>query len=116
MLARRVRLRHFIGCCNLVQPCGPLLLVPWLSCRLQGSDRAVHNYMQHQLGPGGNLSFALHVRRNWESPVHTTGAAAAAATAVAAAAAAAAKLGPLLPPAGCCSWSALPPASWQRSL
>ncbi|PRW50915.1 hypothetical protein C2E21_5562 [Chlorella sorokiniana] len=39
-------------------------------CRLAGSDQAVHNYLLHGLGPAGNQSFAWHMRRNWESPVH----------------------------------------------
>lgn len=44
-----------------------------LFCRRQGGDQAVHNYLLHQLAPAGNLSFAWHVRRNWESPVHAMG-------------------------------------------
>ncbi|KAI7835344.1 hypothetical protein COHA_010753 [Chlorella ohadii] len=41
-------------------------------CRLEGGDMAAHNYLLHHLGPAGNLSFAAHVRRNWESPMHAT--------------------------------------------
>lgn len=33
----------------------------------------MHNYLLHQLAPAGNLSFAWHVRRNWESPMHAMG-------------------------------------------
>lgn len=33
----------------------------------------MHNYMLHYLGPRGRLRYAHHVRRNWESPVHTAG-------------------------------------------
>ncbi|KAL4444237.1 hypothetical protein ABPG75_011974 [Micractinium tetrahymenae] len=42
-------------------------------CRHYGSDQAIHNYMLHYLGPRGRLHYAYHVRRNWESPVHTAG-------------------------------------------
>ena len=53
------------------KPHKPHLLA--LSCRLEGGDMAAHNYLLHHLGPAGNLSFAAHVRRNWESPMHATG-------------------------------------------
>lgn len=42
-------------------------------CRKYGSDQATHNYMLHYLGPRGRLKFPYHMRRNWDSPVHTAG-------------------------------------------
>jgi hypothetical protein len=47
-------------------------------CRKYGADQAVHNYLLHYLGPRGRLPFAYHMHRNWDSPVHTAGAAPAA--------------------------------------
>lgn len=69
---RRQLCRH----CRQPSPCvlGACGLVCLWYRRYYGSDQAVHNYLLHYLGPRGNLTFPYHVRRNWDSPVHTAGA------------------------------------------